>query len=115
MVFNFIEAFHLDFNTGILYPKRSLLGILKQFKLTVEVTDGRFTDKAVIDVNVLDVNQNKPLFQEPSSSNASVLIPEVCNSRILSIFIELSVNIIVSLINKECESKLYGNESIRGR
>lgn len=44
----------------------------------VEVTDGKFVDKAVVDVNVLDVNQNKPLFKEPSSSvNASMLIPEV--------------------------------------
>ncbi len=71
------DAFQLDFNTGILYPKRSLLGLLKLFKLTVEVTDGKFTDKAVIEVNVLDVNQNKPVFKEPSSSNASVAIPEV--------------------------------------
>lgn len=70
------EAFSLDFNSGILYPKRSLLGLLKHFKLTVEVTDSKFTDTAVIDVNVLDVNQNKPVFKEPSSANASVLIPE---------------------------------------
>lgn len=67
----------MNFNTGILYPKRSLLGLLKHFKLAVEVTDGKFTDIAVVDVNVLDVNQNKPLFKEPSSANASVLIPEV--------------------------------------
>lgn len=71
------EAFQLDSSTGILYPKRSLLGLLKQFKLTVEVNDGKFTDKAVIEVNVLDVNQNKPFFKEPSSANASVLILEV--------------------------------------
>lgn len=41
------------------------------------MNDGKFTDKAVIEVNVLDVNQNKPFFKEPSSANASVLILEV--------------------------------------
>lgn len=67
----------MESNTGILYPKRSLLGLIKAFKLTVEVTDGKFSDKAQVDVNVLDVNQNKPVFKEPSSANASVLILEV--------------------------------------
>ncbi|XP_065199853.1 cadherin-87A [Planococcus citri] len=84
------EAFYMESNTGILYPKRSLLGLIKSFKLTVEVTDGKFSDKAQVDVNVLDVNQNKPFFKEPSSANASVLIPEnvEVNHLVMKVFAE---------------------------
>lgn len=67
----------MESNSGTLFPKRSLLGLLKLFKITVEVTDGKFADRAQVDVNVLDVNQNKPFFKEPSSNNSSIQIPEV--------------------------------------
>lgn len=50
---------------------------MKLFKLVVEVNDGKFSDRAKVDIDVLDVNQNKPVFREPSSINASILIPEV--------------------------------------
>lgn len=39
--------------------------------------DGDLTDRATVDIDILNVNQNKPTFIMPASLNATVEVPEV--------------------------------------
>ncbi|GLV42165.1 Cadherin 87A, partial [Carabus blaptoides fortunei] len=72
--------FSLDPETGILYPHASLIGQARHFHLVVEARDGegngQFTDHTAIDIEVLDVNQDKPVFIMPALANATVEVPE---------------------------------------
>lgn len=74
------EIFSLNPETGILYPHASLIGKARHFHLVVEARDGagngQFTDHTAIDVEVLDVNQDKPVFIMPALANATVEVPE---------------------------------------
>lgn len=77
----FSDIFLLGIETGILYPHKSLVGQKRQFHLVVEARDeagnGNNYDKAVIHVQVLNVNDNKPKFIMPAVDNATVEITEV--------------------------------------
>ncbi|KAJ8974157.1 hypothetical protein NQ317_003207 [Molorchus minor] len=74
------DIFILGIETGILYPHKSLLGQTRDFRLVVEARDGggngRLSDKATINVHVLNVNEHKPEFIMPSLSNATIEVLE---------------------------------------
>ncbi|XP_037891980.1 cadherin-87A [Glossina fuscipes] len=71
--------FKLDSQTGILYPAQSLSGQKGVYKLRVSARDtqGSGTTEAVTNViiNVLSVNQHRPVFLIPALSNATIEIP----------------------------------------
>ena len=75
--------FKLDAETGILYPAESLEGKPRDFHLVVEGRDeggnGPHADTTTIDIEIRDVNQNKPVFIMPSLPNATIEVPEVCS------------------------------------
>nr|UZM07820.1 cadherin 1 [Geocoris pallidipennis] len=73
---NVEDVFMLDQLTGIMYPRVSLKNQLPHYNLKVQVTDGLFTDTALIDINVQAINQNQPMFVQPSNSNSTVYIKE---------------------------------------
>lgn len=74
------NSFMLDTNSGILYPATSLMGRKGQHKLKVEARDGigfgPHTDHAEIIIDVIEVNQHRPVFIMPALSNATVEIQE---------------------------------------
>lgn len=72
---NFSGAFSIDSETGVLTAASSLVGAERHFHLLVEASDGHFMDRADVNITVLDVNHNKPVFVQPT--NASIGIPEV--------------------------------------
>lgn len=67
--------------TGILYPHKSLLGQTRDFHLLIEARDGagngQLSDKAVINIQVLNVNEHEPVFIMPALENATVEVTEV--------------------------------------
>lgn len=77
---NFDDSFKLDTNSGILYPATSLMGRKGQYMLKVEARDGvgfgPHTDTAEITIDVIEVNQHRPIFIMPALSNATVEIQE---------------------------------------
>ncbi|XP_070490349.1 cadherin-87A isoform X2 [Chironomus tepperi] len=74
------NSFMLDANSGILYPATSLMGRKGQYKIKVEARDGvgfgPHTDIAEIIIDVIEVNQHRPMFIMPALSNATVEIQE---------------------------------------
>nr|CAD7573732.1 unnamed protein product [Timema californicum] len=74
------DVFKLIEETGILYPAKSLVGQPREFHLVVQARDGdgngQFYDQAAVDLDVLDVNLNKPIFIMPAHPNATVEVPE---------------------------------------
>jgi hypothetical protein len=40
---------------------------------------GPYADTTTIDIEIRDVNQNKPVFIMPSLPNATIEVPEVCS------------------------------------
>jgi hypothetical protein len=76
-------VFKLEPETGILYPAESLEGKPREFHLVVEGRDeegnGPHADTTTIDIEIHDVNQNKPVFIMPSLPNATIEVPEVCH------------------------------------
>jgi len=76
-------VFKLDAETGILYPAERLEGKPREFHLVVEGQDeegnGPHADTTTIDIEIRDVNQNKPVFIMPSLPNATIEVPEVCS------------------------------------
>lgn len=73
----FIDLFSLDKDTGFLYSAMSLNGKKGIYLIEVDVFDGIFRDQANVNITVLDVNQNQPVFVHPSTNNSIVSIPEV--------------------------------------
>ncbi|PNF35261.1 hypothetical protein B7P43_G04794, partial [Cryptotermes secundus] len=73
-------VFKLEPETGILYPAESLEGKSREFHLVVEGRDeegnGPHADTTTIDIEIRDVNQNKPVFIMPSLPNATIEVPE---------------------------------------
>jgi len=73
-------VFKLDGGTGILYPAERLEGKPREFHLVVEGRDeegnGPHVDMTTIDIEIQDVNQNKPVFIMPSLPNATIEVPE---------------------------------------
>ncbi|KAJ4434750.1 hypothetical protein ANN_23319, partial [Periplaneta americana] len=73
-------VFKLDAESGILYPAESLEGKPREFNLVVEGRDeegnGPHADTAAINIEIRDVNQNKPVFIIPSLPNATIEVPE---------------------------------------
>lgn len=73
-------SFILDANSGILYPATSLMGRKGQYRLEVEARDGLgngpHSDKAEVIIDVIEVNQHRPVFIMPALSNATVEIQE---------------------------------------
>lgn len=55
----------------------SLNGKKGVYLIEVDVFDGIFHDQANVNITVLDVNQNQPIFVNPSTNNSSLSIPEV--------------------------------------
>ncbi|CAH0559618.1 unnamed protein product [Brassicogethes aeneus] len=74
------DIFLMGVETGILYPHKSLLGQTKKFKLVVEARDGggngHNTDKAIVYVQVINVNDHKPTFIMPALPNATIEVTE---------------------------------------
>lgn len=74
------NSFKLDANSGILYPATSLMGHKGQYTLKVEARDGvgfgPHSDITEIIVDVIEVNQHRPVFIMPALSNATVEIQE---------------------------------------
>ncbi|XP_044756698.1 cadherin-87A [Coccinella septempunctata] len=74
------DIFLLGIESGILYPHKSLIGQKRQFHLVVEARDeagnGKHYDRAVIHIQVLNVNDHKPVFIMPALDNATVEITE---------------------------------------
>lgn len=74
------NSFMLDTNSGILYPATSLMGRKGQYKLIVEARDGvgigPHTDNAEIIIDVIEINQHRPVFIMPALSNATVEIQD---------------------------------------
>ncbi|XP_049820113.1 cadherin-87A isoform X2 [Aethina tumida] len=74
------DIFLIGVETGILYPHKSLLGQTRNFKLVVEARDGggngQNTDRATVNVQVLNVNEYEPLFIMPALPNATIEVTE---------------------------------------
>ncbi|XP_045467864.1 cadherin-87A isoform X2 [Harmonia axyridis] len=74
------DIFLLGIETGILYPHKSLVGQKRQYRLVVEARDeagnGKFSDRAVIHIQVLNVNDHKPVFIMPALYNSTVEVTE---------------------------------------
>ncbi|CRK91477.1 CLUMA_CG005143, isoform A [Clunio marinus] len=77
---NVDNSFKLDANSGILYPATSLIGRKGQYILKVEARDGigfgPHTATTEIVIDVIEVNQHRPVFIMPALSNATVEIQE---------------------------------------
>lgn len=78
---NIDNAFKLDANSGILYPGISLVGRAGTYTIKIEARDGLgsgpHSDTADVIINVLEINQHRPVFIMPALSNATVEIVEV--------------------------------------
>lgn len=55
----------------------SLNGKKGIYLIEVDVSDGVFHDQANVNITVLDVNQNQPVFIHPPTNNSTLSIPEV--------------------------------------
>lgn len=55
----------------------SLNGKKGVYLIGVDVFDGVFRDQAIVNITVLDVNQNHPIFIHPSVNNSTLNILEV--------------------------------------
>lgn len=57
-----------------------MVGQPRQFHLVIEARDGegngQFSDRSAIDIEIQDVNQDKPVFIMPALANATVEVPE---------------------------------------
>lgn len=73
----FLDLFNLDKNSGFLYSAMSLNGKKGVYLIEVDVYDGVFRDQAKVNVTVLDVNQNQPVFIYPSTNNSIISVSEV--------------------------------------
>lgn len=75
------DLFRLDSQTGILYPARSLNGQKGLYELTISARDtqgsGTMEATTKVIVTVMGVNQHRPVFLIPASSNATIEIPGV--------------------------------------
>ncbi|XP_037922792.1 cadherin-87A [Hermetia illucens] len=73
------ELFQLDPKSGILYPGKSLLGKKGKYILEVEARDGvgagPHKEQATVIIDVLGINQYRPVFLMPALSNATVELP----------------------------------------
>ncbi|XP_060523658.1 cadherin-87A isoform X2 [Cylas formicarius] len=74
------DLFLLGVDTGILYPHKSLIGRTGKFHLVVEARDGagngELFDRATLKVNVLNVNDHRPVFIIPYNPNSTVDVLE---------------------------------------
>lgn len=81
LIFLHPEVFLLGEETGILYPHKTLFGQPRQFQLLIEARDGagqgHLYNYATVNIQVLNVNEHKPIFILPALSNATVEITEV--------------------------------------
>jgi len=75
-----LDLFTLDKDSGFLYSAMPLNGKKGVYLIKVDVFDGVFRDQANINITVLDVNQNQPIFVHPSTNNSTLSIPEVSSS-----------------------------------
>lgn len=77
---NYDNTFILDPDSGILYPRKSLLGQKGQFTIEIEARDGLgqgpHKDNAEIIIEVHTINQHRPKFIMPALANATIEIPE---------------------------------------
>lgn len=64
----------------------SLNGKKGIYLIEVDVFDGVFRDQANVNITVLDVNQNPPIFVYPSNNNSTLSIPEVSSGFASKIF-----------------------------
>ncbi|XP_025413054.1 cadherin-87A isoform X2 [Sipha flava] len=73
------DLFNLDSDSGFLYSPMSLNGKQGVYLIEVDVSDGVFHDQASVNITVLDVNQNQPVFIHPPTNNSTLSIPEDIN------------------------------------
>lgn len=78
---NIDNTFKLDPNSGILYPGKSLVGRTGKYNIKIEARDGLgsgpHSDSTEVIIDVLEINQHRPVFIIPTNSNATVEIQEV--------------------------------------
>lgn len=55
----------------------SLNGKKGVYLIKVDVFDGIYRDQATVNITVLDINQNQPVFVNPSTNNSTLSISEV--------------------------------------
>lgn len=64
-----------------MYAHRPLLGKTGAYTLEIEAIDeggkGPFNTKTVANINVINVNENKPVFIIPSTPNSTIEVTEV--------------------------------------
>lgn len=81
------DIFLLGEESGILYPHKSLMGNTAEFQLVIEAKDGdgpaALSDRAIINIQVMNVNEHQPTFILPALSNATIEVTEV---RLLSFY-----------------------------
>lgn len=80
-------------DSGFLYSAMSLNGKKGVYLIEVDVFDGVFRDQANINITVLDVNQNQPIFVHPSTNNSTLSILEVSSSYNLTVIYILSLEL----------------------
>lgn len=89
-----LDLFTIDMDSGFLYSAMSLNGKKGVYLIEVDVFDGVFRDQANINITVLDVNQNQPIFVHPSTNNSTLSILEVSSSYYLTVKYILSSKIV---------------------
>jgi len=92
----FLDLFNLDKDSGFLYSAMSLGGKKGVYLIEVDVFDGVFRDQANINITVLDVNQNQPVYIHPTINNSTLYIHEV-NYNCCRIF-PININIQYTLL-----------------
>ncbi|XP_071055461.1 cadherin-87A [Onthophagus taurus] len=74
------NLFLLSDETGVLYPHKSLIGNTNEFNLIIEASDGEgsdsLSDKATVNIKVMNVNEHKPKFILPALQNSTLEITE---------------------------------------
>ncbi|VVC44201.1 Hypothetical protein CINCED_3A007173 [Cinara cedri] len=73
------DVFSLDKDSGFLYSAMSLNGKKGVYLIKVDVFDGIYHDQAIVNITVLDINQNQPVFVNPSTNNSTLSISEDVN------------------------------------
>lgn len=72
------ETFALDPDSGIIYPRKSLIGQRGQFSIEIEARDdlgqGPNADHAEIIIEIHQINQNRPIFIVPEVNNFTMEI-----------------------------------------
>lgn len=75
-----LETFLLAFDTGIIYPRKSLFGKIKAYHLKVEAKDNGeqpLSDFADVFIQITNSNLHKPSFVDPPIENFTLEVIRV--------------------------------------